>query len=179
MLVKEAAAAVAGGADSGPDLRKRAEVWFSSLAVGERSRLLTFEDPAWCMLAANMAARLDRRAFAGQEVRFEVQPPPASGGGGGARYGCGVNGVLRSGGVRWVLRCRVLWRRGGVVEGRNSGLRIFFEGVLSRAASHGPFATNCANNSGTNRFAPRTDDLYDLYDLFLLHDLDISMQMYS
>ena len=90
------AAAVAGGAHSGTELRKHAEVWFASLTVGERSRLLTFEDPAWCLLAANMAARLDRRAFAGQEVRFEVQPPPASGGGGGgggARYGCGVNGV--------------------------------------------------------------------------------------
>ena len=26
---------------------------------------------------------------------------------------------------------------------------------------------------------PRTDDLYDLYDLFPLHDLDLSMQFYS
>ena len=89
------AAAVAGGAHSEPQLRKRAEAWFASLALGERSRLLTFEDPAWCLLAANMAARLDRRAFAGQEVRFEVQPPPASGGcgGGSARYGCSGSDV--------------------------------------------------------------------------------------
>lgn len=49
--------------------------WFASLELSERSRLLTFDDPSWCQLAANMAARLDRRAFRGQEIRFEVQPP--------------------------------------------------------------------------------------------------------
>lgn len=130
-----AAEAVVGRAHSEPELRKRAEVWFASLAVGERSRLLTFEDPAWCLLAANMAARLDRRAFAGQEVRFEVQPPPASGGGGGggsggcgARYGRVVNDVpvvRRSGGCVGVTVCDEFcgvafcggvaeWPRGGI-----------------------------------------------------------------
>lgn len=49
--------------------------WFASLDIGERCRLLTFEDRAWCVLAANMAARLDRRAFPGQGVRFQVQAP--------------------------------------------------------------------------------------------------------
>lgn len=57
-------------------LRERAERWFRSLEVGQKARLLTFEDPSWCALAANMAARLSRRSFAGQEVRFDVQPPP-------------------------------------------------------------------------------------------------------
>lgn len=53
--------------------------WFASLQAWERSRLLTFEDSAWCQLAANMAARLDRRTFAGQDVRFKVQAPACSG----------------------------------------------------------------------------------------------------
>ncbi|CAM9659109.1 unnamed protein product, partial [Scytosiphon promiscuus] len=52
----------------------------ASLNVDERCRLLTFEDRAWCALVANMAARLDRRAFPGQAVRFEVQAPSAFGG---------------------------------------------------------------------------------------------------
>lgn len=64
-------------------LRQRAKRWFASLDIAERSRLLTFEDPAWCLLAANMAARLERRAYAGQGVRFDVQRPPAGGIGGG------------------------------------------------------------------------------------------------
>ncbi|CAM9992734.1 unnamed protein product, partial [Sphacelaria rigidula] len=55
----------------------------SELDPAERARLLTFEDPAWCLLTANMAARLDRRAYAGQNVRFEVQPPPPAKGGSG------------------------------------------------------------------------------------------------
>ncbi|CAM9215208.1 unnamed protein product, partial [Ectocarpus sp. 13 AM-2016] len=62
-----------------PPLRRRATAWFASLDVGERSRILTFEDRAWCALAANMAARLDRRAFPGQKVRFEVQSPALGG----------------------------------------------------------------------------------------------------
>lgn len=74
-------------------LRTRVLAWFASLDAGERSRLLTFEDRAWCLLAANMAARLDRRAFPGQEVRFEVQVPVYGGprcvvgGGGGVGHG--------------------------------------------------------------------------------------------
>lgn len=64
-------------------LLERAKRWFAALEPAERSRLLTFEDPAWCLLAANMAARLDRRSYAGQDVRFEVQPPPVGGIGSG------------------------------------------------------------------------------------------------
>ncbi|CAM9942275.1 unnamed protein product, partial [Ectocarpus fasciculatus] len=66
-------------AEPPPPLRGRVTAWFASLDVGERSRILTFEDRAWCALAANMAARLDRRAFPGQKVRFEVQPPALGG----------------------------------------------------------------------------------------------------
>ncbi|CAN0468311.1 unnamed protein product, partial [Ectocarpus sp. 12 AP-2014] len=62
-----------------PPLRRRVTAWFASLDVGERSRILTFEDRTWCALAANMAARLDRRASPGQKVRFEVQSPALGG----------------------------------------------------------------------------------------------------
>lgn len=57
-------------------LRERAVRFFLSLALAERLKLLTFEDPSWCALAANMAARLERRSALEQEVRFDVQPPP-------------------------------------------------------------------------------------------------------
>ncbi|CAN0107612.1 unnamed protein product, partial [Discosporangium mesarthrocarpum] len=57
---------------------RQAMCWFSSMEPKERAEVLTFEDPAWCALVVNMAARLERRSTLNEHVRFIVDPPETS-----------------------------------------------------------------------------------------------------
>ncbi|CAM9947631.1 unnamed protein product, partial [Choristocarpus tenellus] len=49
--------------------------WFTSMQPRERAEILTFDDPAWCTLVVNMAARLERRSSRNEHLRFVVEPP--------------------------------------------------------------------------------------------------------